>query len=78
MAQLGYKESLYLDVTARNDWSSTLAFTERKSRGFFYPSVGLSWIIPKSFSMPSLISLGKYGLLGVRWVMIYPYSLAIR
>ena len=34
MAQLGYKESLYLDVTARNDWSSTLAFTERKSRGF--------------------------------------------
>ncbi len=49
MAQLGYKESLYLDVTARNDWSSTLAFTERKSRGFFYPSVGLSWIIPKSF-----------------------------
>ena len=59
MAQLGYKESLYLDVTARNDWSSTLAFTERKSRGFFYPSVGLSWIIPKSFSMPSLISFGK-------------------
>ena len=58
MAQLGYKESLYLDVTARNDWSSTLAFTERKSRGFFYPSVGLSWIIPKSFSMPSLISFG--------------------
>ena len=59
MAQLGYKESLYLDVTARNDWSSTLAFTERKSRGFFYPLVGLSWIIPKSFSMPSLISFGK-------------------
>lgn len=26
---------------------------------FFYPSVGLSWIIPKSFSMPSLISFGK-------------------
>ena len=75
MAQLGYKESLYLDVTARNDWSSTLAFTERKSRGFFYPSVGLSWIIPKSFSMPSLISFGK---VRASWSKVgndIPYSL---
>lgn len=59
MAQVGYKECLYLDVTARNDWSSTLAFTERESRGFFYPSVGLSWIIPQSFAMPREISFGK-------------------
>lgn len=56
-AQLGWKESLYLDVTARNDWSSTLAFTDHKS--FFYPSVGLSWILNKTLKLPEWISFGK-------------------
>jgi len=59
MAQLGYKESLYLDVTARNDWSSTLAFTKSKNKGFFYPSVGASWIMNTLIKMPEWISLGK-------------------
>ena len=27
-AQFGYKEGLFLDVSARNDWSSSLAFTD--------------------------------------------------
>lgn len=56
-AQLGWKESLYLDVTARNDWSSTLAYT--KHTDFFYPSVGLSWIIDHSLKMPEWVNLGK-------------------
>ena len=34
-AQLGWKESIYLDVTARNDWSSTLANTKSENSGFF-------------------------------------------
>ncbi|MGE8428490.1 MAG: SusC/RagA family TonB-linked outer membrane protein [Sphingobacterium sp.] len=42
-ANLGWKDQLYLDLTARNDWSSTL----RKS--FFYPSASLSWIPTASF-----------------------------
>ncbi|MDI3318137.1 SusC/RagA family TonB-linked outer membrane protein [Pinibacter soli] len=42
-AQLGYKSKIYLDVTARNDWASTLA--ESTSQSFFYPSVGLSGIL---------------------------------
>lgn len=58
-AQLGWKESLYLDVTARNDWSSTLAFTEHKNSDFFYPSVGLSWIMNNTLDMPSWINFGK-------------------
>lgn len=58
-AQLGYKESLYLDITARNDWSSTLAFTKSKSSGFFYPSVGLSWVIGPVVKLPEFISFGK-------------------
>ena len=36
----GFKEALFLDVTARNDWSSALAYTDGYS--FFYPSVGAS------------------------------------
>ncbi|MDL2244772.1 SusC/RagA family TonB-linked outer membrane protein [Parabacteroides sp. OttesenSCG-928-J18] len=58
-AQLGYRESLFLDVTARNDWSSTLAYTPHERSGFFYPSFGGSWILNKSLSLPSWISFSK-------------------
>ncbi|MEY8722395.1 TonB-dependent receptor [Bacteroides stercorirosoris] len=58
-AQIGWKESLYLDLTARNDWSSTLANTSSKNSGFFYPSVGVSWIIDRTIKLPSWISFGK-------------------
>lgn len=58
-AQLGYRESLFLDVTARNDWASTLAFTPHEKKGFFYPSAGLSWILNKTFPMPEWISFSK-------------------
>lgn len=58
-AQLGYKESLYLDITARNDWASSLAFTDSEKSGFFYPSVGLSWVINNMINMPKWISFGK-------------------
>lgn len=37
----------YLDVTARNDWSSTFKGTSTNS--FFYPSVGLSGIMTDIF-----------------------------
>ena len=45
--QIGYKSMVYLDVTARNDWSSTFKGTDTGS--FFYPSVGLSGIITDIF-----------------------------
>ncbi len=41
-ANLGYRNFLYLDVTARNDWSSTLPSS---NRSYFYPSVSLSGIV---------------------------------
>ena len=44
--QLGYKSMVYLDVTARNDWTSTLAGSQVKS--FFYPTVGLSGILTEA------------------------------
>jgi TonB-linked SusC/RagA family outer membrane protein len=58
-AQIGYNNQLFLDLTARNDWSSTLAYTKNATKGFFYPSIGTSWIINHSFDLPSWISLAK-------------------
>ncbi|MDF9830983.1 SusC/RagA family TonB-linked outer membrane protein [Parabacteroides sp. PF5-6] len=58
-AQLGYRESLFMDLTARNDWSSTLAFTPHEKSGFFYPSVGGSWVIHKMVDLPEWISFSK-------------------
>ncbi len=40
--QIGWRDAIYLDVTARNDWSSTLP---ADNRSYFYPSVGLSVIL---------------------------------
>ncbi|MFI3333042.1 MAG: SusC/RagA family TonB-linked outer membrane protein [Rikenellaceae bacterium] len=58
-AQFGLDEALYLDITARNDWSSTLANTDSMKSGFFYPSVGLTWILSNSFDLPESISFAK-------------------
>jgi TonB-linked SusC/RagA family outer membrane protein len=41
-ANIGWKEAIYLDLTARNDWSSTLPAA---NRSFFYPSASLSVLI---------------------------------
>ena len=58
-AQIGWKEALYLDLSARNDWASTLYGTTSDKKGFFYPSVGLSWLINNSLNMPEWISMAK-------------------
>lgn len=46
---LGYKDYLFLNSTARNDWNSVLKTKERKNTSFFYPSVGLAFIPTKAF-----------------------------
>lgn len=56
---VGFKQQLYLDITARNEWSSTLAYTKSKDTGFFYPSVGGSWIMNKTLDLPGWISFAK-------------------
>ena len=53
----GYKSYLYLDVAARNDWSSTLVNTDKPS--FFYPSVGLTAILSEMTAMPDFINFGQ-------------------
>ena len=59
-AQVGWKDAIYLDITARNDWSSTLANTESMKNGFFYPSVGLTWIMSNSIKLPEWINFSKF------------------
>ena len=56
-AQFSYNDYLFLDVTARNDWSSNLAFTDNIS--FFYPSVGLTAVISDMVQLPKAFSFGK-------------------
>lgn len=41
-AGFNYDGYLFLDITGRNDWSSTLS---KENRSFFYPSVSASWVI---------------------------------
>ncbi|CAL1518666.1 SusC/RagA family TonB-linked outer membrane protein [Chitinophaga sp. MM2321] len=55
-ASVGYKELVYLDLTGRNDWSSTLP---KDNRSYFYPSASLSIIASQLLHLPETISLLK-------------------
>lgn len=55
-ANFGFKNAIYLDVTARNDWSSTLP---RENWSFFYPSVGLSVVLSDLTELPDAITFAK-------------------
>ena len=58
-ASLAFHNYLYLDVTARNDWSSALPIGKSS---YFYPSVGLTGVISDMVHLPSWISFGKIRL----------------
>ncbi|MDW3648526.1 MAG: SusC/RagA family TonB-linked outer membrane protein [Bacteroidia bacterium] len=53
---IGYKDYLYLDITARNDWSSTLP---TNNNSYFYPSATLSAVLNEAISLPKPISFWK-------------------
>lgn len=52
-ASIGYNETLYLDGTARNEWSYT------SPKAFFYPSAGLSYILTKTTGTSDILSFAK-------------------
>lgn len=56
LASLGYKDMVYLDLTARNDWSSTLPV---QNRSYFYPSASLSLLLNNMVDMGEHVSLAK-------------------
>ena len=72
-ASFGYRDFLYLDVTARNDWSSTLP---EGNNSYFYPSATGSFVFSELVS-PNWLSLGK---VRVGWAQVGndtdPYRLA--
>ncbi|MFN4144765.1 MAG: SusC/RagA family TonB-linked outer membrane protein [Runella sp.] len=56
-AKIDYKDQLFLTITARNDWSSTLPV---ENRSFFYPSVNLGWVFTDALKWsPKTLSYGK-------------------
>ncbi|MGH2666430.1 SusC/RagA family TonB-linked outer membrane protein [Flavobacterium sp.] len=45
----GYNDYLFLNLTGRNDWNSSLKTLYRKNTSFFYPSAGIAFIPTKAF-----------------------------
>ncbi|TVR84260.1 MAG: SusC/RagA family TonB-linked outer membrane protein [Saprospirales bacterium] len=54
---LDWRDMIYLNVTGRNDWTSTL---EEDNRSFFYPSVSLGAILSDMVEMPDWITFAKF------------------
>ncbi|MEZ4969679.1 MAG: SusC/RagA family TonB-linked outer membrane protein [Flavobacteriaceae bacterium] len=73
MLSVGYRNMLFLDVTGRNDWSSTLP---AENNSYFYPSASLSMLVSNMFDMPSWF---PYAKLRAGWAKvgndIAPYQL---
>lgn len=59
-ASIGFKDMLFLDLTGRNDWSSTLAFTPNIS--FFYFSAGATAVLNEMVKLPAAVDLAKLRL----------------
>ena len=75
-AQLGYKNFAFLDVTGRNDWSSTLPM---KNNSYFYPSVSGSFIFTDAADLN--LPWFTYGKVRASWAQVGsdtdPYRLAL-
>lgn len=59
---MDWKNQLYLDITGRNDWSSTLIYSDGSGNAsYFYPSVSTSWILSETManSMPTFMNFAK-------------------
>lgn len=56
MSTMSYKNMVYLDLSARNDWSSTLP---EENYSYFYPSASLSLLFSEMIEMPDWVSLVK-------------------
>lgn len=73
LINLGYQNVLFLDLTARNDWSSTLP---EDNNSYFYPSVSVSAVVSDMVELPSAFAFAK---LRASWAQVGndtdPYSL---
>ncbi len=56
LTTVSYRNLAFLDVTGRNDWSSTLP---SENNSYFYPSFSSSVILSEVFRLPEFISFSK-------------------
>ncbi|WP_281671859.1 SusC/RagA family TonB-linked outer membrane protein [Rikenella microfusus] len=62
---LDWKDQVFLEVTARNDWLSSLLYPTwiwqgQDNYSVFYPSVNASWVFSDTFHIdPNILSFGK-------------------
>jgi TonB-linked SusC/RagA family outer membrane protein len=76
---LSWKNYLFMNVTGRNDWSSTLPVS---NNSYFYPSVSTSFVVSDAFKDVGAFRSGTVNLLKVRanWANVGsdedPYQLA--
>ncbi|MCZ4245455.1 SusC/RagA family TonB-linked outer membrane protein [Pedobacter punctiformis] len=56
-AQIGYKNKLFLDLTDRQEWSSTLAFTPQQTYNYY--SIGANAILTDLFKFPTAVNFAK-------------------
>ncbi len=56
--KFNYRETLFLSITGRNDWSSTLP---EENRSFFYPSVSLGYVFTETLGLTGnkVLNFGK-------------------
>ena len=74
-ANFNFKDWLNLDITGRNDWSSTLP---KNGNSIFYPSIGAAFVFTDALKMQS--SWLSYGKVRASWTRVGndtdPYQLA--
>jgi TonB-linked SusC/RagA family outer membrane protein len=81
-ADLSFNNYLYLSLTGREDWFSTLTppstYTGTLHNHIFYPSVGLSYILSEAMKMPDFVNYAK---LRASWAQVggatTPYQLSL-
>ena len=77
-AEFAYRDYVFVNVTGRNDWSSTLP---ENRNSYFYPSVSGSFIFTEAVPATSLNGLMSYGKLRAAWSRVGndadPYRLAV-
>jgi TonB-linked SusC/RagA family outer membrane protein len=75
-ASLGWDDKYYLDITGRNDWTSTLS---PENRSFFYPSIAASVLLDRVLDFRSIAPVVSMAKLRLSWANVGidtdPYSL---
>ena len=76
LISLGWEDTYFLDITGRNDWSSTLS---RGNWSYFYPSVAASVLLNNVFDFQTIAPAVTFAKLRLSWANVgndtSPYSL---